>query len=176
MPLDLLNLDAQTRRYVLEEFERDVSGGRLYSSRFFSPEGVARYPDLVRRAITEGSDATLAAELAATPGMFVSHYEKGTPSGGTTMAKVPVTAPVTTAEGEFNRFYIRGLCRRVIEAGGGVVEVYRARESSWARPESEALIGARIDAAELLEDLRTHIGEEPTLLPAVNSGLSVRLI
>ena len=26
------------------------------------------------------------------------------------MVKVPVTAPQTLAEGEFNRFYIRGVC------------------------------------------------------------------
>ncbi len=90
--------------------------------------------------------------------------------------KMNIRAPQTLAEGEFNRYYIRGLCAKVCADGGGMVEVYRARESSWARPESEALIGRRIDAAELLEDLRTHTGEAPTLLPEVNSGLSVRLV
>jgi len=85
-------------------------------------------------------------------------------------------APQTLAEGEFNRYYIRGLCTRVIAEGGGPVEVYRVRDSAWVRPGSEALIGTQIDAEQLLDDLRVHIGEEPTLLPDVNSGLSVRLV
>jgi hypothetical protein len=174
--LNLQNLDDVTREYMLSEIERDTAVGNVYLSAYLSSEGRSEYPDLLRCAVIDGDDATLADALARTPGLFVSHYEKKKPKGGFTIAKVPVTAPTTCAEGEFNRFYIRALCRRVVDGGGGVVEVYRARESSWARPESEALIGAHLDAADLLEDLRSHIGEAPTLLPEVNSGLSVRLL
>jgi len=176
MALRYYDLDEETRTQMLSEIDRDAASRSLYTSGYFSSDGADRYPELLRAAAVDGSDATLADALATTPGMFVSHYEKRKPTGGTTFAKVPVTAPTTCAEGEFNRFYIRALCLRVLERGGGVVEVYRARESSWARPESEALVGTRIDAAELLEDLRAHIGGAPTLLPEVNSGLSVRLV
>lgn len=175
MALNLEQLDDVTRSYMLQEFEADQAAGRLYPSGYFSEEGVRQGPTLLRQAIESGSDDTLAVALSSAPDLFLSHYQKRTPSGGTTTAKVPHTAPVTFAESEFNRFYIRALCLRAIEHGG-TLEVYRARASSWARSESEALIGQTLDAADLLRDLRTHIGEEPTMLPYVNSGLSVRLV
>jgi hypothetical protein len=175
MALDLQSLDVDTRPYMLEEFELDRAAGLLFKSRHFSPQGELSSPELLKSAIVSGSDDTLADELGI-PGMFVLQYQKRKPQGGFTMAKVPINAAAVYAQSEFNRFYIRGLCRRVVAGGGGQVEVYRARASSRPRPESEALIGTRIDAASLLEDLRAHIGEAPTLLPEVNSGLSVRLI
>ncbi|BBI63173.1 hypothetical protein HSBAA_44790 [Vreelandella sulfidaeris] len=44
-----------------------------------------------------------------------SHEERKKPKGGTTIAKIPVTANETLAEGEFNRFYARGFCQRAIK-------------------------------------------------------------
>ena len=82
------------------------------------------------------------------------------------------------AEGEFNRFYIRGLCLRAIELGIGEVAVYRAKYVESPRPESDYLIGQRLPAASLLEDLRIHSGEEEPYLKVPggpNSGLSVHL-
>ena len=174
MGLHLENLDAITRDFMLREFEADEVSGRLNPSNYFAEEGITRFPTLLRDAIVSGDDESLASALSA-PGFFRSHYQRKTPSGGTAMSAVPRTASVTFSEGEFNRFYIRALCLRAIE-GGGTVEVYRARASSSARQESEALIGQTLSAADLLEDLRTHIGEAPMLLPCVNSGLSVRLL
>lgn len=174
MGLDFGEISGTTRQSMMDELDADETAGRLYLSGYFSDEGRDQYPALIREAIEMGNDDSLASALAS-PGMFASHYQKATPSGGVTTAAVPRTAATTFAQGEFNRFYIRALCLRAIDGAGGKVTVYRARESSWARPESEALIGTTLDAADLLDDLRTHIGEAPTLLPYVNSGLSVRL-
>jgi hypothetical protein len=106
-----------------------------------------------------------------------SQEQKRTRNGGTTLAKVPITAPDTLAEGEFNRFYIRGLCRRAIEEQIPNLVIYRAKEVSNPRPESEEKIGKSISAQTLLTDLRTHLGIDTVLgLPAgPNSGLSVKL-
>jgi hypothetical protein len=100
------------------------------------------------------------------------------PSGGYTTAKVPVTAADTLAEGEFNRFYVRGLCRRTLQERDGQLVVHRAKAVAQPRPESEALIGTSPDAEKLLSDLRTNIGVEPALgVPkGPNSGLSVQII
>lgn len=93
------------------------------------------------------------------------------------MAKVPVTAPDTLAEGEFNRFYARGLCARAIADGIPDVEVYRGKQVQRPRPESQSKIGNRINVKALLEDLRKSQGVEPALglPPGPNSGLTVRL-
>jgi hypothetical protein len=99
------------------------------------------------------------------------------PTGGYTTAKVPINAPDMMAEGEFNRFYARGLCLRAIAEGIPTVTVYRAKEVNNPRPESEALIGTHVSAEQLLQDLRQHTGTDTDLgLPGgPNSGLSVRL-
>ncbi len=91
--------------------------------------------------------------------------------------RVPITAPDTLAEGEFNRFFVRGLCVKAIEDGIPEVEVYRGKQVNQPRPQSEAMIGKRISAKRLLDDLRVSQGVEPALglPPGPNSGLTVRL-
>jgi hypothetical protein len=174
MTLELNNLeDSGVREKVLAEFDRDVAADELFLSERLSPEGAAAYPGLLREAIQGGTDGTLQLELEG-PGMLNSHDKPHMRQGKLVTPKMNKRAPQMIAEGEFNRFYIRGLCLVIQEEDSNQVEVYRARESTWARPESEALIGQLLDAADLLIDLRTHIGEEPTLLPDVNSGLSIR--
>jgi hypothetical protein len=174
--LELANLDNETRRHMLSEVEHDLAAGTLYNGRYLSDLGVEHYPRLLREAIEDGTDQSLAASLSA-PGLFAETYQKRKPSGGYTISKVPHTAPITLAEGEFNRFYLRGLCQRAIAAGGQTIEIYRARGSVTPRPESEAMIGRRLDADKLLVDLREHVGVDTALglPPGPNSGLSGRL-
>lgn len=172
MALELFDLDEQCRQQMLAELEKDEGGEGVYLSPRLSPEGAGAYPGFLRQAITDGDDGVLEVSLSR-PGMFkaTETYER---DGVLRTRKMNRRAPQTLAEGEFNRFFIRGLCASICADGGGVVEVYRARESSWARPESQALIGTRIDAEALLQDLRESAGAAPSLLPDVNSGLSVR--
>lgn len=162
---------------MVAEVDHDLAAGTLYIGRYLSELGVVQYPCLLRRAVERGTDESLAADLSA-QGLFAETYQKRKPSGGYTVSKVPITAPTTLAEGEFNRFYLRGLCQRAIAAGGEAIEIYRARESLAPRPESEAMIGRHLDAATLLGDLREHIGVDTALglPPGPNSGLSGRLV
>ena len=108
--------------------------------------------------------------------MHGSYTHKKDTKGGLTTAHVPVTAPETLAEGEFNRFYARGLCSRAIEENISHVEVYRGKLVENPRPESEEKIGTKLSAKELLNDLRTSQGVEPCLgvPPGPNSGLTIR--
>ncbi len=176
MALQLANLDQPTRRYMLDELDRDLSEGRLYLSPRLTSDGHQVWPALVREAIRGGSDSSLAARLRSEELMNATE-ERRAPKGGITVARVPENAPDTLAEGEFNRFYVRGLCRRAIDAGVTELEIYRAKEVVRPRPESEVKIGGRVDPQQLLQDLRTSQGVEPALglPPGPNSGLSVRL-
>lgn len=176
MALNLVNLDKRTREVMLEEFEQDDTGGKLYLSPRLTTQGRNRYPELLKKAITEGNDVTLEGSLR-TPGILKGTEERKKPSGGRTIAKVPETAAETLAEGEFNRFYLRGLCRRCLGEGIGELEIYRAKQVANPRPESVAKIGTRIDCQALLQDLRTHTGVDTALglPPGPNSGLSARI-
>jgi len=175
MALNLVNLDLSTRSFMLEEIVHDIAGGKLYYSPRLSSVGTPLYPELLRNAVRTGTDDSLANELRV-PGRLKVTEERRKPKGGTTTAKVPVNAPETLAEGEFNRFYARGLCLRAIKEGINELVVYRAKEVANPRPESTALIGKRLPAKQLLDDLRASIGTDTALglPPGPNSGLSVK--
>ena len=176
MALQLSNLDELTRRLMVAELEIDVAAGDLYLSPRLNPRGEVEYEQLLRTAFLEGDDQSLANELRS-KGLLNDVEQRRRRGGGYSTARVPVSAPDTLAEGEFNRFYIRALCRRVIDDGAGELEVYRAKAVANPRSASEAMIGQRIEANALLQDLRTNPGVDTSLgLPAgPNSGLSVRL-
>jgi hypothetical protein len=176
MPLSLQNLDDTTRRFMVEELEYDLQQQKLYLSPRLSQAGRNQYPTLLTEALRSGTDSTLSIALRQ-PGMINPTEERRKPTGGVSIAKVPETAPETLAEGEFNRFYIRGLCRRAIESNLSDLQIYRAKQVANPRLESEAKIGSKISAKQLLQDLRTNVGLEPALglPPGPNSGLSVRL-
>jgi hypothetical protein len=176
MVLELVNLDARTRRCMLAELDRDVADGGLYLSPRLSDRGRASFERLLRAALTSGTERTLAAALRRDGQMeTAARWER--PAGAPLVAVLPATAPETLAEGEFHRFYVRGLCRRALDDGIRTLEIYRARPTEQGRLKSDALLGVRMDARSLLEDLRPGPDGTPRrVLPACpDAGLSVRL-
>ncbi len=176
MPLKLENLDAQTRNHMTAEIKADIATTKLYLSNRLSSRGRVDYAQLLQHAAEGHDDSWLANELRGN-GRLNEMEERRKPKGGTTMARVPVTATETLAEGEFNRFYIRGLCVHALAAGIPDLIIYRAKEVDNPRPESVAKIGQRIPAQALLNDLRANPGVDTALglPPGPNSGLSARL-
>ena len=90
------------------------------------------------------------------------------------------TPPSSSAEGEFNRYYLRGLCLRAVNEGVPFLVVYRGKDVDQPRPESQAKVGARVPVDALLETLRRN--DFVTVEDAVggvpggpNSGLTCRL-
>jgi hypothetical protein len=172
--LSLANLDDRTRHSMLEEVLMDIERKALYLSKRLNDNGIAKYPEILRRAIDRGNDSTFADELQS--GYMNTTEERKKPSGGFTSVRVPSNAHEMLAEGEYNRFYVRALCRRAIQEGTSLV-IYRAKPVSNPRPESELKIGQTVDPQRLLEDLRNNVGIDTALgIPAgPNSGLSVKL-
>jgi len=170
------NLDMRTRGAMDQELDHDISEGTLYISPRLNTQGQALWGDLLRQTIQAHDETWHAAQLRDRA-LLNTHEERRKPKGGTTSAQIPVTAPNTLAEGEFNRFYARGLCARAFADGIECVEVYRGKEVVTPRPESQAMLGRRIPAGTLLNDLRTSRGVEPALglPPGPNSSLTVRL-
>jgi hypothetical protein len=174
--LNLLHLDERTRRLMLDEIEHDAGQGTLYVSPRLSNTGQQNYLTLLKQAVTAHDDSWLAEQLSSHKRMRETEQKKK-PKGGYTVARVPDSAAETLAEGEFNRYYARAVCRRALEDGVPEVVVYRAKGVAQSSGESEAHVGMRLDPARLLDDLRKHPGMATALgLPrGPNSGLSVRL-
>jgi hypothetical protein len=175
MSLLLDHLDARTRQLMHAEVQHDLARGALYLSPRLSDVGRAGYLPALLDAIASGNADTLAVAIAR--GQFLNSYEMSHRRGVPYVKSVPHDAHITLAEGEFNRYYLRGLCVRAGEDGIDHLEIYRAKVVHVPRWDSEARIGKLIRVAALLPDLRTRIGVDLALgLPnGPNSGLSARL-
>jgi hypothetical protein len=71
------------------------------------------------------------------------------------------------AEGQFNRFYILGLCKRARAEGLSDLIVYRAKESADPRPESKSLIGTTFSIDEIesqLKETRASLSSQTQVL------------
>jgi len=177
MALYFENLDDRTRQLMLSEMEYDMAHNQLHISPFLSGQGQRDYANLLREALQSGDDETLAQNLREHR-RILRTLPRRNPSGGYSIAATAENAAQVLAESEFNRYYIRALARRALEDGIPELVIYRAKPVTTPRPESEARIETALAPEELLEDLRSHLGDErPTLgVPSgPNSGLSVRL-
>src|SRR5437868_2769401 len=146
MPLKYENLDPTTRRYAIAELDHDLSTGAFHVSERLRPEAVAEYERRLHEALRYYDDRWLEEHASD---LIVESESRRTRSGGTTTARVPQMAARLLAEGDFNRYYMRGVALRAIEEGRQILEVYRARVSLEPRPGAAELEGTRIPAAEI---------------------------
>lgn len=174
MGLRYENLDGETRRLMLEEIDADAAGTGFYLSNYLNEAGQEQWPSLLREAARTGSDDELARALRDQH-CFKREVERRKPKGGFTMVAVPITAPETLSQSQFNAYYMRALGRRASESGQALT-VYRAKAVENPRSESERMIGTQLDPGLVLEVLRRTKGVEPEIgIPMPNSGLTVRL-
>jgi hypothetical protein len=173
--LDLAHLDSCTRRFMLAELESDLADGTLYHSPQLSEEGQRHYNRLLRTALLTGTDASFAEALNSRGAVIpVGRWQS---SSEIAPGDALTAASALLAEREFHRFYLRGLCRRALDQGVQALVIYRAKPSDSGRSSSDAMIGIRITAGSLLEDLSgTFPSWPPHGLPQCRDpGLSVRL-
>lgn len=63
MPFNLINLDATTRKYMLDEINADIAAGKLYLSNRLNALGRQDYPRLLQEAARSYDDTWLANQL-----------------------------------------------------------------------------------------------------------------
>lgn len=174
MGLSFQNLDAETRRLMIEEIDIDIKGRGLYVSNYLNISGATLWPNLLRTAAAEGTDDSLA-EALRSKNCFKEKSERKNPKGGTTMAAVPHTAAQTLAESQFNMYFMRALARRAVQEKRFLI-IYRAKDVFQPREGSEKLIGSQLSPELVLDELRKTKGVEPSIgIPLPNSGLTVKL-
>jgi hypothetical protein len=170
------DLDEVTRGYMLEEITYDLERDKIYYSTYLTQSGQGNWLDYLREAAEQGNDDTLAAVMIRNRSFNAKTLRKHS-SGKMITAKVPYNAAEVLAEGEFNRFYVRGLSRRALDQNIPRLQVYRAKAVLQPRPESERLIGLLCDPSVLLTDVRASVGVDTALgiPPGPGSGISVRI-
>src|SRR5262245_40886330 len=112
MSFNFPDLDSRTREFMLDELKQDQQNQRLYLSPRLTAIARTRWPELLERAIRSGNERTLA--ISVRP-LLVAEELRHSKKGNPFMAAVPHNAYEVLGEGEFNRFYIRAICRRAIE-------------------------------------------------------------
>jgi hypothetical protein len=168
MALNLEDLDAVTRKYIVAEIQADVANGQVYYSKYLTHKGRLEWDRLLLEAARAHDSEWLAEQLReeglAVP-VIVAHDKRGF----NRRAPLPTE---TLADSEFNRYYIRGLAARAVAEGIPHVISYRAKPVQ--RPVSS--VGAEINPSDLLADLRAHKRRTKFGVPgSPNSGISVRL-
>jgi hypothetical protein len=160
---------------MLAELESDLAAGMLYLSPQLSEEGLREYCHLLRAAMLAGTDASFAEALST--GNAVRPPSRWQHPREVSSGQALADATVRLAEREFHRFYIRGLCSRALAQGVERLVIYRARPADPGRAPSNTMIGVRIDASSLLEDLRGSFRSLPPhgLPQCRDPSLSVRL-
>ena len=176
MALHYANLDENTRSFMLSEVDLDLSHEKLYMSPRLNEPGEQNYVSLLKEAIEHHDDAWLAQQLRSC-GYMKESEQRRKRGGGFTTVRVPKNAPDTLSEGEFNRYYARGLCLRVIAEGMDQVEVCPGKRVSKLRQEFGDILGEKLSAETLLEDLRksSSVDSALGLLRRSNSGLTIRM-
>ena len=135
-------LTQSTREYMLHELDHDVSSGTLYFSRFLSDTGKLCYEKHLRSAIETGTEQDLVESLS--PPEYWN-------------ADAVTNANVQLGESEFNCFYIRGLCSKMlIEDGGGNVQQYRAKQRKTQRKDNQVKEDDEFPCEVVLKDLRNR--------------------
>ncbi|MEP7135666.1 MAG: hypothetical protein ABI904_12105 [Chloroflexota bacterium] len=174
--MNLVNLDDITRKYMLEEITSDIKANKLYRSKRLTSNGLSDYERLLHEAVEKYDADWLALQLkegGRMAALETSHSKTGRPI----VKHTPASDHITLADGEFNYYYVRGLCRRAIDENVEYLEVYRAKEVMQQRAQSSVAIGSKVNPKELLDDLRVEIGlrgKRFGICSGPNSGISIR--
>ena len=168
--MEFKNLEGTTRRYMLEELEEDVREGRVVLNPLLTERGRAEYADLLAEALRHHDPSWLGSELRSGRRMHIAvedaDVRKGLPE------ELPVHEPDVLAEGDFNRYYVRGMCRRALAEGIDELRIVKLTKGPYAsfvyqsgglpgdERERTVDVANRVDPKWLLEKLREDPDEE----------------
>jgi len=169
---DFKNLDADTRLTMLDAIKEAEASENIYFGTRLIEDKKTQWVSLLKQAAKEHNEQWLGEQLKS--GQFFKPAEVSRKrSGGFIAKRVPHTAAQTLADGQFNRFYMLGLCRQAKLKGIESLEIYRAKEGRTSRSNSESLIGTKI-LVKMVEEQLENVGSSlKSNLTQSNSGLSL---
>ena len=171
---NFVDLNKTSRQFMLEAIEEAQQSDNIYFSKKFNENGIKQWLSLLKLAASEHNEHWLSFKLEENQ-LFSLFEGAQKPSGGYTIKHIPHTAAETIAEGQFNRFYILGLCKLAKSKNIDNLIIYRAKESRNPRPESESLINSTISVDEIEEQLKDTQASFKSKLIQPNSGISLKL-
>lgn len=170
MGLNYTQLTETTRRFMIQEFGQ---GGHYISPRL-NEAGRARWIPLLKDALQYHTDLWLERELMRRTCLTATEYLKSTMTGKTvTRAVNREQIAKVLAEGEYNRFYLRGLCLAARTRGYSHLIVTQARLIPNMPEAAKKPVGAAVEVNALLETLRNNSFKAVGPALGLPDGLSV---
>lgn len=160
MGMKFEELDDITRGYMLQSFDAEESNPAPYRGRALSRAGQDAFPQIMNDALRAGNEETLQSALA------VSHNWKASETyvraGVARERKINIAqASERLALTEFNTWYVRGLCLRLIDESVDLCQTYRAADPKWEPAECSEHEGQVFSVSEVLGGHRARYWPEP---------------
>ena len=160
--MNFAHLTPATRELMVDEIKTDITSGTLYISHRLAKDGKAQWTDNLLEAARHGTPRSLKESMA-------NSFQERTPDN----KPMPRSAAKMLCYNEFNRYYMRAVCRQAERH----VVAYRAMEDDPRSLPSGRVIGREFSAQRLLSHLRSnsYIGDGlHGRLGLGGSGLSVK--
>lgn len=154
MTFNFKNLDEKTRQLMLEEFDFDQKEGTLAVSPRLIDGKEEEYFRLFTQCIKSGQNEDYLANTIQQARILKSQ-ETANRNGKIVNVKVRHDAHEFLAQSDFNRFYMRALCRIAIEENK-TLKIYRAKSSDEHRTTSDNIEGNFIEPNVQLNFLRLN--------------------
>jgi hypothetical protein len=168
------NLNSDTREYIVEAITEAEKSFNLYYGPHLKETAKGEFAALLKEAAAAHDEQWLTSQLHALD--MMNKIEKHrTKAGKEVTQKMPPEAAENLAAGQFNRFYMLGLCIWAQYNDIPQLQVYRAKELPNPKPEAEYLVGKTIPVDDIEAQLKGRDQSLYSLLADPNSGLSLRL-
>lgn len=157
-------LNTRTRSYMLEEFRAEQLNLATYRPKVLTPKGEAPFVGIMEEHLTAGNEATLTVALSPSR-YWVETGTRHTRRGPVSYFLPAVERARVFGLTEFNTWYVRGLCRSLMEEGITECEVYRAETSYEPRGECLQMEGLVLNVADVYQGHRARYYPEDTKDP-----------
>jgi len=153
-------LDPVTREYMVREFDLEEGGPQPYRGKGLSTRGRDMASGLTRAALANGTEQTLIASLA--PVDYWEPTETYARNGVIRERNVNVQqAAERLSLTEFNTWYVRGLCCRLLDEGVRYCQAYRAAMPKWEPGECQQHDGQVYEVSLIHRGHRIRYWPEP---------------
>ena len=160
MPMHFEELDEMTRRYMLAEFEREQQEANRYRGRGLTAAGSTAFNDAMRAAIEAGSEQTLVTVMLDQ--QYWLPTETYVRNGITRERQVNLAqATERLCLTEFNTWYVRGLCARLVHENVEHCQAYRAMQPKWEPGECAGHEGQVFRVQDIYDGHRRRYWPEP---------------
>lgn len=168
--LEFEELDDETRRWMLFEFEKEESSDNPYRSSRLNSMGKEKFQEIMQNAISSGDISSLTNALSNR--MFWNATELCITRGIPHTKRVPSNAVKLLAHTEFTTWYTRGFARRLMEENVDLCEIYRAEKAQIPRCECTRLEGTIINVKKIYDGHRAkyHPRKNPSAFSIPNGA------